>query len=211
MRPTRLTAIAILPFAIACAPAADETAAPAVAAGEASAPTQQAEPPSLVVDFGAEGDTSWFAQNDTVMGGVSEGIVDYTSASFVFEGYVSTENNGGFASVRSPYDTWNLSKLDTLVVRYRSTGQPFTLTMADTPNWWEGEFRYDLAGTDGEWVEEEIALSDFEFWGFNGGYSEPTGEFMRRPDRKAVVTIQFMSKQFEDGDFVLEVDHLSFW
>ena len=34
---------------------------------------------ALVVDFGLAGERSWFAVNDTVMGGVSEGEVSYSN------------------------------------------------------------------------------------------------------------------------------------
>jgi NADH dehydrogenase [ubiquinone] 1 alpha subcomplex assembly factor 1 len=40
--------------------------------------------------------------NDGVMGGVSQSRVSYDTEGAVFEGIVSLENGGGFASVRSP-------------------------------------------------------------------------------------------------------------
>jgi len=43
---------------------------------------------------------SWMTVNDTVMGGVSSSQVYPTGDGFTFSGVVSTENNGGFASVR---------------------------------------------------------------------------------------------------------------
>ncbi|HEX5697569.1 MAG TPA: CIA30 family protein, partial [Rhodoferax sp.] len=45
---------------------------------------------------------NWQAINDGVMGGVSVSRMRFDSAGFaVFEGEVSLENNGGFASVRA--------------------------------------------------------------------------------------------------------------
>ncbi len=45
--------------------------------------------------------TDWFAINDAVMGGISTGRFIYDPAGHaVFEGEVSLERNGGFASVR---------------------------------------------------------------------------------------------------------------
>jgi monofunctional biosynthetic peptidoglycan transglycosylase len=40
--------------------------------------------------------------NDNVMGGVSKSRFTYDSEGIVFEGEVSLDNGGGFASVRSP-------------------------------------------------------------------------------------------------------------
>ena len=164
----------------------------------------------MVIDLGLDGDNSWYAVNDTVMGGVSEGFVDYTDDTLVFSGTVSTDSNGGFTSVRSVSDVWDLSEYTNLVVRLKSEGQPFTLIFADSPNWWEGQFRYDIEAMEEGWNEVVIPLVDIEFYDMNTGYPEPTGEKMRRGARKSIVHMEFMSKLFEDGSFRLEVDHLTF-
>ena len=59
-------------------------------------------PPPLF-DFadGATADT-WSVVNDTVMGGVSSGRLAVADGMLVFTGELSLDNNGGFASVRSP-------------------------------------------------------------------------------------------------------------
>ena len=44
----------------------------------------------------------WSVVNDTVMGGVSSGLVAVENGSLIFSGELSLDNNGGFASVRSP-------------------------------------------------------------------------------------------------------------
>jgi hypothetical protein len=44
----------------------------------------------------------WFVQNDTVMGGVSSSSVSLDDGAMVFSGILSTDNNGGFTSVRGP-------------------------------------------------------------------------------------------------------------
>lgn len=59
--------------------------------------------PNLIHRFDTPASTQlWQAINDGVMGGVSVGQLRFDSAGFaVFEGNVSFENNGGFASVRA--------------------------------------------------------------------------------------------------------------
>ena len=44
----------------------------------------------------------WSVVNDTVMGGVSSGQLTMDDGMMVFTGELSLDNNGGFASVRSP-------------------------------------------------------------------------------------------------------------
>ena len=46
--------------------------------------------------------TGWNVVNDTVMGGVSSGRLVVDDGILVFSGELSLDNNGGFASVRSP-------------------------------------------------------------------------------------------------------------
>ena len=60
------------------------------------------ETEKMVTDFeGSEQLSEWQVINDSVMGGVSSSeIVIGVQSVAVFRGYVSLENNGGFASVR---------------------------------------------------------------------------------------------------------------
>lgn len=164
----------------------------------------------MVIDLGATSDDSWYAVNDTVMGGVSEGIVDYSSEALIFEGAISTANNGGFASVRSPSASMDLRDFERVVMRIKNEGQPFTFVLADSNQWWDGQFRYDIELEDAGWNEIAIDLRDFEFYDFSTGYPIATGETMKKRDRKNILFVEFMSALFEEGDFLLEVDHITF-
>ena len=59
-----------------------------------------------LIDFAAGPEGRWMVVNDGVMGGVSRSTIrrgdDVGTA--VFEGTLSLENNGGFASVRTPIE-----------------------------------------------------------------------------------------------------------
>jgi hypothetical protein len=184
--------------------------APVDALDAAASSEDELVDPGMVIDFGSADDTSWIAVNDTVMGGVSEGDVDYTDSSFIFEGTVSTDNNGGFTSVRSTTETWDLSGFDTITVHLSSAGQGFDLVMDDNDAWWDGEYRHPVTVDDDGWTVVEINLADFEYFDMSTGYPEASGERFRRPDRKNVVSMQFMSELFVDGDFRLEVDRIEF-
>ena len=47
---------------------------------------------------------AWTTINDPVMGGLSTSSITLGDGGLVFSGYISLENNGGFASARSPQD-----------------------------------------------------------------------------------------------------------
>jgi hypothetical protein len=79
---------------------APTTVAPTTTAAE-SAPTETPREP--VFDFPTDDDVrGWSVVNDTVMGGVSTGRLAWQDEALVFTGELSLDNNGGFASVRSP-------------------------------------------------------------------------------------------------------------
>ena len=44
----------------------------------------------------------WYVQNDTVMGGVSSSELSWNDGDLLFSGNLSTDNNGGFTSMRGP-------------------------------------------------------------------------------------------------------------
>lgn len=165
---------------------------------------------ALVVDFGEDGEESWYAVNDTVMGGVSDGDVSFGENSMVFEGAVSTDNNGGFASVRSPQDETDLSMYSRVLIRLKSEGQPFSMVIADSPLWYANQFKYDIVTSDEDWSTIEILFEDFEEYTLMTGYPEPTGAILTSEDAEEVIHMELMSKQFEDGDFRLEVDYIAF-
>lgn len=77
------------------------TSAPATSAPVMSAPATTVASP--LFDFVAVGSSDgWSVVNDTVMGGVSSGELAEIDGVLVFSGELSLDNNGGFASVRSP-------------------------------------------------------------------------------------------------------------
>lgn len=69
-----------------------------------SAPSESSVPLLVpLFDFGAAGSANgWSVVNDTVMGGVSSGRLVENDGALIFSGELSLDNNGGFASVRSP-------------------------------------------------------------------------------------------------------------
>ena len=207
-------AVVFLSLATACAdaPAIEETPQePAEVETEEEDPGIVLSENAVVLDFGDAGESRWYAVNDTVMGGVSTGVVSYTDSELVFEGTVSTDSNGGFTSVRSPDESRDLSDFSRVVVRLRTEGQPFSMILAHRPYWYQPSFRYDIEAPESEWVELEIPFEDFELYSLSsGGYPTSTGQAMEPSDRTNILHLEFMSKLFEDGDFTFEVDYVAF-
>ena len=98
----------------------------AVAATLTRMPSAHAGPPLL--DFSRpEVVRQFMIVNDAVMGGVSTSQLSQTGAGVRFEGKVSLENNGGFASFRGPV-RFPVESAG-LLVTVRGDGQRYKLTL----------------------------------------------------------------------------------
>ena len=68
-------------------------------------PSAPAVAATVLVDFSDPAAVAaWTTVNDPVMGGRSTSTVTFGDGGLVFSGTISLENNGGFASARSPFD-----------------------------------------------------------------------------------------------------------
>jgi hypothetical protein len=73
---------------------------------------------------------AWHAIDDRVMGGISRSTLRHDPAGHaVFEGTVSLERNGGFASVRSSPDKRGLSGAGTCLIELRGDNKQFKLSL----------------------------------------------------------------------------------
>ena len=165
---------------------------------------------ALLVDFGQDGETRWYAVNDTVMGGVSSGQLVYEDETLLFEGTVSTDSNGGFTSVRGPNETIDISMYERVLIRMKSEGQPFSMILANNPYWFQDQFKYDIEVPNSDWNVIEIPLNEFQVFRTQNGYPTATGIMMTPEDGQRILHLELMSKLFEDGEFRLEVDYIAF-
>lgn len=84
-------------------------------------------------DMDAVDPADWRVINDTVMGGVSESRFVETEDGAAFTGTVSLENGGGFASVRAPEGSYDLSGARGVRLRVRGDGKRYKLTFYTEP------------------------------------------------------------------------------
>jgi len=164
-------------------------------------------PEPLLIDFGTNGNrTDWFVLNDGVMGGRSGGQAEYTENSLVFKGTVSLENNGGFASIRSPFTTYNLAPYKSVEIKYKLTGMTFALTMANSRRWYNPNYKANLKDTQGKW--ETITLPLLAFKQYQVG--KPTGYTITQETLSKVIRLGFISNEKRAGEFTLEIDYINF-
>ncbi|MCF6390198.1 CIA30 family protein [Mycobacterium sp. MBM] len=91
---------------VSCARVTDPGAGTAEPTAQPSTPeATQAGPEVTLIDLGeADKVAGWTTVNDPVMGGQSTSRTGFGDGGLVFSGNVSLQNNGGFASARSPQD-----------------------------------------------------------------------------------------------------------
>ena len=99
----------------------------------------------------------WQAINDGVMGGISTGRMVESAAGLRFEGELSLENNGGFASVRRLVDA-DLSETAGVRLELRGDGRSYQFRLRQDNRWdgvaWRAGFT-----TSGEWQTIELDLT----------------------------------------------------
>lgn len=162
----------------------------------------------LSYDFGSSCDNcdQWFVVVDGVMGGLSQGTVLQSQESIIFRGRISLENNGGFASLRTPYQDYDLSAYKTVTVRYRSTGQDFGLTLSKHRQFWRPQYKTNLPTTNGTWKTLTCNLEDFETYRL--------GELMPgtpdKEDLSGIIRLGLISNTEAASDFEIEVDKIYF-
>ena len=92
--------------------------------------------PLLQFQFADSPSTDWYIQNDNVMGGVSEGWLEWRESGLHWEGHTRLENNGGFSSIRSPWGRWDLREASEIRITCRGTGGPFKLVLNTSQLWY---------------------------------------------------------------------------
>lgn len=115
---------------------------------------------TLVVDFGAES-TSWRSVDDSVMGGVSSSQMRLEDDAAVFEGELSLDNNGGFASVRSGVLEHDLAGFEGVRLRVRGDGQKYQFRIR-TNSAFDGPSHQMTFETEKDsWIEVDLPFSMF--------------------------------------------------
>ena len=154
-------------------------------------------------DFKTQADVqSWRIVNDTVMGGVSRSRIDHAAPGLaIFSGTLSLENNGGFASARSPKFQHPMGDSEGLEIRVKGDGRDYNCNLRTKGglNWVFYQAGFETQA--GEWQVIRIPFSKFK----------PTfrGRKLGKKQALQVENIEatgFIIADKQAGEFRLEVD-----
>jgi len=146
--------------------------------------------------------SNWYAVNDGVMGGLSEGSITINeSGNGLFKGYITTENNGGFSSIRYNFKKMDVSKFQHVVIKLKGDGKSYQFRIKDNSS---ARYSYIAAFmTSGDWETIRIPLNTFypSFRGYKLKKDNFSGDFMEE--------IAFLIGNKVNESFALEIENIS--
>jgi len=157
---------------------------------------------TIIIDFSHEADyENWRIVNDGVMGGISQSVMlAGDSATAIFQGNVSLENNGGFASVRMMSREFNLDGYEGIEIRVRGDGKKYQFRIR-VDNRFDGiSYRHIFETNKGQWMLIRLPFSDFVPT-FRGRILD---EDPLSPDQ--IQQVGFLIADKQEGNFKLDID-----
>ncbi len=117
----------------------------------------------MLFNFNMPSESSqWIAIDDVVMGGRSESSLKYdASGAAIFSGKVSFENNGGFASIRSPVRNFDLDGFTGISLRVNGDGKAYKLRLKDDHQTDGVTYQANFKSTEGRWIEVSLPFDTF--------------------------------------------------
>jgi len=114
----------------------------------------------LIYDFNISSDVrEWSIVDDVVMGGKSNGNFEISSDGHgVFSGFVNTENNGGFSSIRYQFDEIKSTANSKVVLTIKGDGKEYQFRIKDKIKSYYSFIT--TFQTSGEWQKIVIPLKD---------------------------------------------------
>ncbi len=159
--------------------------------------------PMKEIDFKDETNkVKWITVNDGVMGGRSDGNSFLTEAgNRIFTGEISLENNGGFSSVRTEGEKYDLSDYKGITVRVRGDGRMYYFTARATERsmiaYW-----FPMQTKAGEWTTFTIPFSEM----YATSFGRKIGNLPL--DTKNIRSFGLMLYDKNEGGFNIELESI---
>ena len=171
-----------------------------VAGAEGPPMEDEAFEETVVFDFGADAEP-WPNIDDPVMGGLSRSTMNLAAGVAMFEGVVSLENGGGFASLRSRLAEHDLRGHDGVVLRIKGDGKTYGIRLRTDAAFEGVSYQTKVATEAGRWAEARVPFTAFKPV-FRGrqvrGYPAL--------DPGAIRTFGLIIADRQEGPFRLEID-----
>ena len=149
----------------------------------------------------------WMIVNDGVMGGISESRLSLDQQGFlVFEGRVSLDYGGGFASVRSILNRLDADSYDGIFIRFKGDGKRYQLRLRQGDTMDGVAYFRHFETRIGEW--EEVFLP---FDSFQASYRGRRLPDYPKLDTRRISQLGLMISDKQEGNFRLEVQRIALY
>lgn len=150
---------------------------------------------------------NWRILNDGVMGGLSSSSTILNGyGKIVFSGNVSLENNGGFASLRSPVKNYNFENRTGLEIRVKGDGKKYSLSMKETSYFTGSFFTANFETIKDELSTIKIPFESFALYYF-GKKVSPKPEI----PLSRIKEVSLLIGEKQEGAFSLEIDFIKLY
>ncbi|NDJ18302.1 CIA30 family protein [Myxacorys almedinensis] len=160
--------------------------------------------------------TTWGALDDVVMGGVSTSSFQLSDGKAVFSGNVSTDNSGGFASVRTRnFDpAIALSEYTGIELRVKGDGNRYKFLVRDDDGWDSIGYSHSFDTVAHEWIALRIPFSSLipVFRAKTMANAMPLNAGTVRSLQLMLSKFEYdgaLNPKFHPGEFRLEVSSIS--
>jgi hypothetical protein len=157
----------------------------------------------IIFDFtSTQTSGKWSTINDVVMGGISNSNFKINSDSTAtFSGNVSLENNGGFASVRTLPQDFNLEGFSGITIKVKGDGKKFKFRLRTDDNFDGISYEMNFTSLKDEWREYK-----FEFKEFVPVFRGRILKNVPALDPEKIKQMGFLISDKQEGKFFLTID-----
>lgn len=148
------------------------------------------------------GVNNWSIVNDDVMGGISKSFLSINEdENLIFKGYLSLENNGGFASSRLSISKEKLKGVKSFKIKFKGDGKTYKLRLRQGNR--RASYSSDFISVKNKWLEVDIPVENFKPTWRGYTYSDyPAVEI----EKINSLGLHISDKQ--EGEFTLEIEYI---
>ena len=145
---------------------------------------------------------NWNIVNDDVMGGISTSYLSVSDEkNLIFNGNLSLENNGGFASSRLGLKKNILKGVKSFIIRIKGDGNSYKLRLSQDNR--RASYSANFKSINDEWIDVSISIEDFTATWRGYTYNDyPSID----SERINSLGLQISDKQ--EGKFKLEIEYI---
>lgn len=148
----------------------------------------------------------WRIVNDGVMGGLSSSSVSVKDDKIIFTGNVSLENNGGFASLRSPVKNYNFENFSGIEIKIKGDGKRYSISTKETSYFTGYFYTTSFETKNDEWATVKLPFDKFKLYYFGRGMDSS-----KKIPLDKIKEISLLIGDKQKDTFIIEIDYLKLY